>query len=447
MVRAERVAAPAIAVGLAAALGVHLVQRLDSGVQAAILAVPLGALGGLLAMRRFDLFVVVLVIVRPMLDIFDTGALGGALDPAAGLGAVFVATAVLWLGVQWSAGELLRPHFATWSLIALAATGAASILVSARPVMSAEATIRLVSGVLMFVVIEQLVRRRGEYALWLVAAVLISSVVPITVAATQVISGVGISGLDGASRVFGTFTHPNPFATYLVTVCLLACALSVARIGRWRLAAGAVMLASGVTLLFTGARAAWIAVFVGIVYIGVRVARVMLLLVAGAGAAAVVAVPSVLVRITDLTADRYTGDAPPNSLAWRVEYWREVLALGARRPLNGIGLEMSRFLTDDGLQPHSVPVQVVTELGVMGLIALVVGIAAMGAYLLGRRRNAVTPADTTLSVAAVAVMLGYAVQIPTENLLTQSIAWWVLAAASTYGLAPGLDRGPFGPRR
>lgn len=447
MVRAETVAVPAVALGLFAAIVVHIVQRLDGGVQAAILAVPLGAIGGLLAIRRFDLFVVVLVIVRPMLDVFDTGALGGTLDPAAGVGAVFVATSVLWLGAQWSAGDLVRPQFATWSLITLAITGAASIVVSARPVMSAEATIRLLSGVLMFVVVEQLLRRRPEFAWWLVGAVLVSSVVPITVAATQVIAGVGISGLDGASRVFGTFVHPNPFATYLVTVCLLACTLSIARIGKWRLVAAGVMFASGATLLFTGARAAWMAVFVGLVYIGIRIARVMLLVVAGASAVAIVMVPSVLVRITDLTAERYTGDAPPNSLAWRVEYWREVLALGARRPLNGIGLEMSKFLTDDGLQPHSVPVQVFTELGVMGVITLAVAITAMAASLIGRRRAALTNADTALSVAAVAVMLGYAVQIPTENLLTQSIAWWVLAAASTYGLAPGLHRGPFGPAR
>jgi putative inorganic carbon (hco3(-)) transporter len=429
----------AIAGGLAVALATLAVLSFDSQSQALALAVPVGAVAGLVALKRFDLFVLGLLVVRPSLDALNVGGTtGGALDPAAGAGAVFVATGMLWVIAQWSSGVLVPLSLASKGLVVLCVAGVSSTLVSAEPIVTAEANVRLLAGVLMFVVLEQMMSQRPQMPLRLVGAVFASLLVPAVVAAGQAMSGEGITGLDGASRVFGTFAHPNPFGTYLVSVLLLAAAVAAGQRGRWRAVAVAVSAASGLLLLLTGARGAWIAAFLGLLYLGVRLSRGLLAALALTVVVAVALVPSTLTRVTDLTEERETGDSPSNSLAWRFEYWGEVVPMASSSPLNGLGLEMVQRSTDEGLQPHNVFVQTYAELGMFGLGALGVSIVGLARYLAVRRRSAITDWDRTLAAAAVAVMLGYAAQMPSENLLTQGIAWWFLAAAATYGSRPGV---------
>lgn len=424
--------------GLGAALVVMAVATLDTEFQAMLLAAPVGAAAGLVAIHRFDLFVLGLLVIRPVLDAWNMGGTaGGALDPAAGAGAVFVATGMLWLIAQWRTGELVPPSFAVKALLVLCLAGFASTLVSLNPVMTAEANIRLLGGALMFAVLEQLMAQRRELPLRIVGVVLASAVIPIVAAVGQLASGEGISDLDGASRIAGTFAHPNPFGTYLVTVLLLSVAVATGQRGRWRLAAGTVAGFSGLILVFTYARGAWIGAVFGLAYLGFRHAKTLLIGLVIALVGVIVFIPSAVTRVTDLTEEREFTDSPPNSFAWRLGYWGDVIPLASSTPINGIGLEMVQHTMDSQLQPHNVFVQAYAEIGLVGLGAVIASIYGVGRALLERRRRAITQWDRTLSAAAMAVAIAYAVQLPTENLLTQGIAWWFLAAGATFGARPG----------
>ena len=95
-------------------------------------------------------------------------------------------------------------------------------------------------------------------------------------------------------------------------------------------------------LLSTYARGAWGAMLVGLLVIGLlQDRRIIIVLLVGL-VAIMITVPSVATRLADLGGGGETvpGVVDPNSLAWRIGYWNEVLPYTAQTPISGIGLGM-----------------------------------------------------------------------------------------------------------
>ena len=74
---------------------------------------------GVLAVTRFEWFVLLVLAVRPSLDILGVGGLG----PGAMLATVFVATAALWLIVQYRSGHWQPMSLAAKCLVAFGGAG------------------------------------------------------------------------------------------------------------------------------------------------------------------------------------------------------------------------------------------------------------------------------------------------------------------------------------
>lgn len=386
-----------------------------------------------LAAYRFDVFVVVLLLVRPSLDRVPLSA--GPLDVSSILALLFLVAGVLWLAARARHSPL---SFSPMSMALVAFAGVASLssLVSAAPVASAVAASKTVSGVLMFLVLERLLQERPDRMRSVITAVLASAVVPCLVALQQVATGATSGTTSGAElgRVYGTFVHPNPFATYLAIVAVLAVAVLPHVLRRrdqlFVLAVAGLALAS---LLFTYSRGGWVAALVGLAYLLAKRSVVLLVL---AGVVVVLAgmfAPPVQARLADIGAPPPVEGVPANSLEWRVGYWQEVLPLAAGNPLTGIGLERVQNSTPSGLPPHNAYVQTYVETGVLGLGALV-AVILTGFITLRRRLTRARPGlERGLAFAGTAVALGLLAQTLTENLLTQTMALWYFAAAATWG--------------
>lgn len=390
---------------------------------------------GLLAVTRFDLFVIVLLVVRSSLDYFGRGGLqGGAVDPTAAVGAVFVATSSLWLIMRFVSGRWVRPSAATWALLALGVAGMVSVVNSPFRVNTIEGTFRLLAGVLMFAVLEQLLadEKSPTRYIW---ALFASAIVPVVVGYIQVFTGAGKTAIIEQGRAYGTFAHPNLLAAYLVNLILLSLMVYLSAQGRIRRAALAAMFVSAPLLMFTYTRSAWVALVVALVYLAHRVDRRIYVALALGLVAVVIASPSTVERVTEIffPEDAFY-DGPTNSFEWRVDYWAEVLPLANQSPLTGIGLESTQRVTDSRLPPHNTLVQTYVETGFLGCMALIAVFVAFAVHLRARLTHADNAFQQVIALSAIAIGIATLVQSPSDNLLTRTPGYWYTALAMVYGL-------------
>ena len=383
------------------------------------------------AVHRFEVFVLALLLIRPSLDRLPSI---GPLDPSSMLALLFIVTASAWLAGRVHRGY--RPSAVTMAFGALGATAVISCLASPVPVLSAVAASKTLAGALMLAVLEQMLRERPERARTLVAIVLASAIVPGLTALLQLatVGGTLIDPTIGLSRVVGTFVHPNPFATYLSMLIVLGLAVLPHLSRAMQPALSAFLLLSVVALAGTFSRGGWIATALGVaLLIGMR-SKLLLLVSVTVGGVAAWSVPAVRDRFADLGAPPPVAGVPANSLQWRLEYWADVLPLAQRNPVTGIGFEAVQNTSPSGLPPHNAFVQAYVELGMLGLAALLAVIVTVALALRQRIRHAEPGLERALALAAAGIALGLLAQTLTENLLSQTMAFWYFAAAGALGL-------------
>jgi O-antigen ligase len=308
-----------------------------------------------------------------------------------------------------------------------------SAIGSDTPAASATATLKIAAGVLMFVVIEQLLIQRREFARDLATAFAVSLVLPGIAAVAQMFTGSGFGDELGLNRLRGTFVHPNPFATYLVMLLLFSLAIfpSLAGARRWLLLATAAT--SGVLLVLTYTRAAWIAAVAGMAFLAWKQRPKLLWLIPAGVLLLLVLAPSILQRFSDLGTPDPVPGYPANSAGWRAAYWQELLPEGIKSPVTGLGIDSVRLTSADGRMPHNLFVQSWVEMGLLGLFAALTVIVVTVIFTRRRLRAAEPGPDRALALAAAAVGLSLLVQMPSENLLTQGIVYWYGAVSLTIG--------------
>ncbi len=424
----------------AIAIGVMFGLAPDRAMKFALLGVLLAA-GFLIAMAaatRFWQLIIVLFVFRASLDYFKAGT-GGGLDPSTIIGGLFLLSAVFWILAQRQAGTMPKLSRTAIAFLVFAVVCALSSLGARELLVSMQETSRVLSSAVMLIVLEILFAQKASRIRPLLAATFLSLVIPAAVAFIQLASG-GITGSPGAGdlgRIEGTFVHPNAFATYLVTLALIAVALRAHLPARGRMFMNLAALLSTVLLLFTYARGAWGAMLVGLLVIGLlQDRRIIIVLLVGL-VAIMITVPSVATRLADLGGGGQTvpGVVDPNSLAWRVGYWKEVLPYTAQNPISGIGLGMVQRTAPQSLPPHNVFVQALIEMGIIGLVSLCALIVFLASELRKALRSAPPGFERGIVVAAIAASVGVLMQLPSENLITQVVSHWYLLVPVAYSFA------------
>ena len=360
--------------------------EVDGATVVLVVAGPVGLALGILAITRFEWFVWIVLAIRPTLDAFG----GTGMGPGAMLAAAFLAAASVWLVVQIRAGQSRPLSPTSRAMLLFAGAVLAAVLTSQLRSTSALAALEIFAGITMFLVLEQLLAERPDRVRRLVTAVLAGAAVPLAVGLTQWIVGDSVGTRTDIGRIKSTFAHPNPFATYLVLVILLGLATATALHGRRRWLVGAYVLALGTMLVATYNRSGWIAVIVGLLYLGIRRSRWIIAGFVVAATVAVLAIPSIMDRIADLGGGEdfayVPSDVPDNSFEWRVQYWESLIPMANESPITGLGPQVVVNTRPEKLEPHNVFVQTYVEIGLLGIVSLGAVVVTIGVELSRRRR-------------------------------------------------------------
>ena len=432
-----RVLAIVLAVLAAMAFGIAL----GGGGSKALILVPLmiaGVIGmAWLAMVRFTVFVAVILVLRTSLDALSFSSAGvDAFDPAALVSVGFLLAGSIWYAVQPREARVrVSPMVAP--MVLLTVVGAVSTLLAPGAGSGLVDVVKLATVALIFLVVNQLLQTARDARL-ITIAVFASALIPIVMGILQYLTGSGLHFSGTFGRVKATFEHPNPLAIYLTFVILMGVAMLPyvqRRLRPWLLG---IVAASGIVLLLTYTRSAWIATFAGLLvtayFYGKRAVGVV-------GLAAVVimlTVPSVAARFADLdTTTTATGEAA-NSLVWRFEYWREALEL-SDSPFLGEGLAAVRLEAAEAKAPHNDFIRVYVETGIAGLVAylwfLVSAVWVAGVGLL----EVHTRPYRGLVVGFAGVLVAFLILSLVSNVITQLVLLWYFATlASLAAAAPRL---------
>lgn len=388
-----------------------------------------------LAFARFELFLLGLFAVRPLLDALKIGGAESALSPSIAAGLLFLIAATWRLYHIRRAGRWVSLSWMSLAFMTMPIAELLSVPLSVSASTSLISTLRLLTGAVMFVILEQELGSGNLSHRRLMRWVMASLVLVVPYCLMQEITGFGIEFDTDimATRVQGPFVHPSVLAKYLVILLLWMVAAWSASVRRTRVILFVGILMTVVILELTLTRVAWLAALLGVLYIlGRRNWRLVPGIIALV-LAAVVAIPSLSERISSL----FTGTAPlpgvpANSLQWRLEYWQQLIPLARMSPFNGLGAGTATIVGGDGLEAHNTWVQLYVETGLFGLAALLLTIAGFFFTLRSvSRESHLTPVTShrrAVADAAISCAIVLFVFIQTENLLTETTTLWYSAA-------------------
>ncbi|WP_167858586.1 O-antigen ligase family protein [Methylobacterium nonmethylotrophicum] len=259
------------------------------------------------------------------------------------------------------------------------------------------------------------------------------SVVPTLYAGLQLAMGWAVFGDDGI-RVQSSFTHPNIYAFYLMTVLAVVLTLLAGdgfcltpRLRRALTLYGPVLLA---LIVLTKTRSAWAGTGLILLVYGLRFDRRVLLAFLGLPLV-LLAMPDITERLADLqqgnTTDAYER---MNSYAFRMLLWQGAMTWFWERPLFGWGLSsfphyVAQFfplpLENDSIESHSVYVQLLFETGLIGLLAYLWLYARAVAAVWGLIARGASWAWMPLAMTA-----GYLSMAYSDNMLYYLVPTWYM---------------------
>lgn len=438
-------AAVAVSAGLALAAG-------DRRGVVLPLAVVAGVAVGVLAMTRFSGYVLLMLAVRPLLDVVklsgptagraDVEQASRLTDPSTMVAVLFLLAAGLWLAAQARRRGRLRGSPLGWAMLLVGATALVSAFGANRPTPSLLEALRIMTVVVMFVVLEQLMPDRAAIRRVLIACYGSLALALVYTVLTSAFGQVPSEVKGEFIRVSGPFSQSTTFGRYLMFLVIFGFAIYRFLARRAQLVLAVLLGLSLIFLMLTNTRSAILGAALGLIVVAVlhRSGRMIatLLVVAVTG---VSLLPSVGDRFAQLGQDRSIGGGPTgNTLQWRVGYWAEIIPLANRNPVTGIGPNMTQHETPQAKKPHNDLLRAYVETGVAGLLAYL----AMLVLLLYTARSALRRAPpgslergvavgfAGCAVAFIAVSLG-------SNVISNVVTLWyfVAFAAAASAIAHG----------
>jgi O-antigen ligase len=447
------------ALGAAAilAVAVEASYELAIGGSKMLVVIPISIILGLalviIGLVNFQLFAFITIAIRASLDIArpDLGNSGAAgigtavasgLDPAGALAVTFMVASLFWFMARRMAKATSPPpsvHRLALSLFAI--TGFLSVIASSRPLVSLLEAIRVSAVAVMLAVMEVLLVDRVAIKR-LLLAIYLSAVLPVGLTLFYIVLHKPQFQSGGFDRYQGTFSQPNPFAIYLTMLIVMGAALLPHLKIRERVMMVIFIGASVVCLYHTYTRSAWVATVIGLVavaWIGRRKilgAALFVSLVVG-----LIAVPTISQRFEDLAsvAGGTTVNAQgntSNSLAWRFDYWGQVLPLAAQNPVTGIGLKMSSFMTDQAKEPHNDFLRALVETGIVGALAYLALLTSMVLVARESLKKSGPGFDRSIAVGFAGCVIAFVLISVVSNVITEVIVLWyyVAFAAAAYAV-------------
>jgi O-antigen ligase len=385
-IRESRPGELAVAVAACVLSGCLLATTGDWVAFAVVVGAFLVALGALFP----AVFVVILLLGRPLLDDASNATAG---VPSANVsGAVALALIVFTALTVARRRRLLWPQAASALLLALAVSVVSAIQARATlgPVVAtapAAEVVRLAALLSIYVLAANLFGT-PETSRRLFVLVGLSGVLPALVGIYEWLSGPPVVEELGITRISGTFVGPVPFGLFLAVSALILMFLPRGAL-RPSLRVPAV-LAVCVPLVGSSSREGWIVFAGGVLLLGWRARKLLVLAVAVAIVALLVAVPTIRERVLPVSTPAASTSAPQpyDSWHWRTANWKTLLAKWRERPVFGYGLRTTEYVNPrapletrsqpgGGFSAHSLLVRLLVEGGVILLAAYVAFFATL----------------------------------------------------------------------
>jgi len=209
----------------------------------------------------------------------------------------------------------------------------------------------------------------------MIGALVISTAIPLIMGAYQLFAAAGLDDPTGLIRIYGTASHPNGYAVYLLTMTLFLFVLFLNAESIVRKAVFLVCMALvSCSLILTCTRSAWIGCFLGIVILTLASVTIRAGKAVRSLAAALVTEAAIVVCLFPLIRERLLELVTfgMGSLGWRTGMWQAGLAEFARAPLTGHGIGSSLVfferLYGSTLGPHNDFLKLLIESGIVGFV-------------------------------------------------------------------------------
>lgn len=431
----------ALAVCVAGFLGAAtpILVELMSGNVSKLLALPAAMLFALLVIYDRKLTLLLIVVLRAGGDNaleLTRFSLGGYM---VGIGGVINAIVILLALLLVFERPKVVPGRAYMAWLPFLAITAAGVLHSPFTGEAVRLFLQQLSYFAMFVGGYQCVRDEADFRKMLRLA-LWSSAIPVLYAFVDIALHFG-----GGFRLQSTFAHPNVLAFYLTVMIVVAFYLlktmaPTAGDGA-RMSLGAYLLLLLLMLLLTKTRSAWLATAISFALYAVVFERRYLIYMVVLGVAALF-VPGVGDRLGDLgQGNEVATYATLNSFAWRVYLWE--CALGWMSTLSyiwGMGLQTfseysPTFFPLAGktkFGAHSVFVQLIFELGIIGLVAFL-----WQSVSVIRQLTALVRADKLAAFSLILIVLSFLLCSFSDNMFYYLsynwYLWFVVGAGCALG--------------
>jgi putative inorganic carbon (HCO3(-)) transporter len=378
------------------------------------------------SLTNFKYAVLGMLFLRATLDSFHGAS---SVDPAMAVGILFLLFATFWLLRRVAKDEMQPISRTVYGIMTLGLVALALSVKAYSFIHAFGGSIRIMSGAIMLLVLEQFISDDWRMAERLQLTVLGSASIPIMVSVYQWSHHQGgFVDSSGFSRISGTFVHPDSFATYLGMALVMGYAVFGGQLRRF---AGAAIFTTGLlALVLTYSRGGWLACIAGIVMVTWRTRRRLFVPLLLAGVLAAVIVPTVTSRIANARSNTHPKPGvPSNSLSWRIQYWQTVSHLFFSHPATGVGLGAVKYIEVEGVQPHNIVVQVAAEMGIVGLTGLgFLAFSVRSDLRRARRRVAEGLLERRYAVIAGAATLVVVIQALNTNVLLEAVIYWYWAA-------------------
>jgi O-antigen ligase len=385
--------------------------------------------------------VLALVLVRATVDVTATVPLVAASGAADVNAAAMMSLLVIALGVAHIATnriDILRMPLVKPFLLFLgiAVLGIALAPDKARAIQD---WLRVAGAFSLYVLVVDLVRTRADLR-WFLRVMLASATIPVAVGVYQYFTGTGNRDTEGFNRIMGTFTHPSPYASYLVTLVPFAVVFFLhtnSRLARVVLAAAIPVMVF--SIYATQTRIAWIGLLVVVMVFMSTRARWTLFLVPVLAVAVVVASPSIRQRFDEATSE--TG-----SVFWRQQQWQRAINVASPPELVTVGAGLGAVDETLGNFAHNEYVRLLVETGALGLIVTIVLYKRLFELTLEGYRRASTPFQRDLMLALLMAFASRVVIAGSDNIVAFPVLeWYFWAAAGLIVVMSGRHREELAP--
>src|SRR3972149_3862174 len=359
---------------------IALLTLVSAHLKVYLLITIIGAIFSALLLANMKNALLLLILLRPVVDFFQDaqiklGGFGG-INVASILSLMLIFGGILYIAINKVKIFSLpgAKPFLAFILIALV-----SLTFSTNRAVGFTEWLRLLSFFTIYVLAAECLKEKKHFS-QLIAAIFISVLLPSTIGFYQVFTGTGNLATPGFNRITGTFVHPNQFAHYLLLIVTLA-AIFIFESRKPLVKIGMFLLSVAVSVLLfnTYTRGAWLGLILVLCLLGILKYRKLLFLTPVMLLVVAIISPSFIAqRFADLRDPNPYG--PGNSMAARVEIWKETYPLFAKNPLIGNGWGRSilygraKILTKTGLsnialseQPtHNDYLRLLAETGILG---------------------------------------------------------------------------------